>query len=188
MQSGEFTQVLARYRAGDASAQDQMVALIYADLRRLARRHMSGNRWIATLNTTSLVNESYLRLVSPAAQHVETRAHFLNLASRVMRQIVCDFARKRLRERAHVDRDIDPEEAQGAVDAGLAQARQFVALDVALVELARVNERQSRVVDCRFFAGLSEDETAHALDVGVRTVQRDWNEARAWLAQNLAEL
>jgi len=187
MPSGEFTEILARYRAGDAGAQDQMMGLIYADLRRLARRHMSGNRWIATLGTTSLVNESYLRLVSPGAQHVATRAHFLNLASRVMRQIVCDFARKRLREREHVDREADPEQARGADDAGLAQARQFVALDVALGELAKVNERQSRVIDCRFFAGLSEDETAHALDVGLRTVQRDWSEARAWLAQNLVE-
>jgi len=185
MQGGEFTEMLARYRAGEESAQARLVALIHGDLRRLARRHLSGNRWIATLDTTALVNESYLRLVSPSAQHVETRAHFLNLASRVMRQIVVDFARKRLRDRARFERsgEFDPER----LEAELAQARQFVALDEALADLARIDERKSRVVDCRFFGGLSEDETAQALGIGLRTVQREWNEARAWLADHMRE-
>jgi RNA polymerase sigma factor (TIGR02999 family) len=187
MESGDFTQALARYHAGDRSAQEQLIGLIHADLRRLARRHMAGNRWIATLNTTALVNESYLRLVSPAAQHVSTRAHFLNLASRVMRQIVCDYARKRLRERQQIDRDADPELAGERQDAEIAQARQFVSLDDALADLAKVNERRARVVDCRFFAGLSEEETAEALDMSLRTVQREWNEARTWLAEHMRD-
>lgn len=183
MQGGEFTDMMARYRAGEAAAQGRLIALIHGDLRRLARRHLSGNRWIATLDTTALVNESYLRLVSPSAQHVETRAHFLNLASRVMRQIVVDFARRRLRERERFERsgEIDPER----LEAELAQARQFVALDEALADLARVDERKARVVDCRFFGGLSEDETAQALGIGLRTVQREWNGAREWLAEHM---
>ncbi|HET7845314.1 MAG TPA: ECF-type sigma factor [Xanthomonadales bacterium] len=185
MQGGEFTDMLARYRAGEESAQGRLIALIHGDLRRLARRHLSGNRWIATLDTTALVNESYLRLVSPSAQHVETRAHFLNLASRVMRQIVVDFARRRLRERQRFERsgEMDPER----LEAELAQARQFVALDEALADLARVDERKARVVDCRFFGGLSEDETAQALGIGLRTVQREWNAAREWLAEHMKE-
>jgi RNA polymerase sigma factor (TIGR02999 family) len=185
MQGGEFTEMLARYRAGEESAHARLVALIHGDLRRLARRHLSGNRWIATLDTTALVNESYLRLVSPASQHVETRAHFLNLASRVMRHIVVDFARKRLRERKRFESsgEMDPER----LEAELAQARQFVALDDALADLARVDERKARVVDCRFFGGLSEDETAQALGIGLRTVQREWNAAREWLAEHMRE-
>ena len=185
MQGGEFTDMLARCRAGDEGAQSRLVALIHGDLRRLARRHLSGNRWIATLDTTALVNESYLRLVSPSAQHVETRAHFLNLASRVMRQIVVDYARVRLRDRKRFERveDVDPDRLR----AELVQARQFVALDDALADLARIDERKARVVDCRFFGGLSEDETAQALGIGLRTVQREWNEARAWLAEHMRD-
>lgn len=187
MHEGDFTQFLASYRAGDEAAQGKMLALIYADLRRLAHRHMADNRWIATLNTTALVNESYLRLVSPAAQHVNSRAHFMNLAARVMRQIACDYARKRLRENERVDRSADAEVALEQLDAEVAQARQFVAIDEALEDLARVNERQAQVVDCRFFAGLSEEETAQALGLGLRTVQREWNEARQWLVAHVKD-
>jgi RNA polymerase sigma-70 factor, ECF subfamily len=102
-----------------------------------------------------------------------------------MRHIVVDFARRRLRERARFesagDMDLDRLEAE------LVQARQFVALDDALADLARVDERKSRVVDCRFFGGLSEDETAQALGIGLRTVQREWNAAREWLAEHMRD-
>jgi RNA polymerase sigma factor (TIGR02999 family) len=187
MDAGEFTLTLARHRAGDAGAQQRLIALIYGDLRKLARRHLSGNRWIPALDTTALINESYLRLVSPAAQHVETRAHFLNLASRVMRQVVCDYARKRLREKEHVVASAEVSDDAERERAELAQADQFVRLDEALQDLARVNERQARVVECRFFAGLSEEETAAALDASLRTVQRDWAEAREWLARHMRD-
>jgi RNA polymerase sigma factor (TIGR02999 family) len=183
MEPGEFTQVLARFREGDDAARQRLIGMIHDDLRQIARRHLSGNRWIATLNTTALVNESYLRLVSPAAEHVATRPHFLNLAALAMRQIVCDYARKRLRE--PIERAVqvdDRSEEQGAL---MLQAEQFVALDEALNDLARVNARQARLVECRFFAGLSEEETAAALDVSLRTVQREWQQARQWLADAL---
>jgi len=184
---GEFTQWLVRHRAGEHDAHENLIRVILADLRRLAHRHLSGNRWMSTLDTTSMVNESYLRLVSPAAQHVETRAHFMNLASRVMRQIICDFARKRLRELNLIDRDVADANLDEATRAEAMQARQFSAVDEALHELARVSPRQAQVVECRFFAGLSEEETSEALDTSLRTVQRDWNEARAWLAEHLRE-
>jgi len=187
VETGEFTQWLLRYRAGEQDAQENLIRVILADLRRLAHRHLSGNRWMTTLDTTSIVNESYLRLVSPAAQHVTTRAHFMNLASRVMRQILCDFARKRLTELNVIDRGAADSDLDEATGAEVAQARQFSALDEALNDLARINPRQAQVIECRFFAGLSEEETSEALDTSLRTVQRDWNEARAWLAEHLRE-
>jgi RNA polymerase sigma factor (TIGR02999 family) len=187
VETGEFTQWLLRHRAGEQDAQENLIRVILADLRRLAHRHLAGNRWMTTLDTTSIVNESYLRLVSPAAQHVTTRAHFMNLASRVMRQILCDFARKRLRDLDLIDRDIAASDLDEATEAEVRQARQFSALDDSLDELARINRRQAQVVECRFFAGLSEAETAAALDSSLRTVQRDWNEARAWLAEHLRD-
>jgi len=187
VETGEFTQWLLRYRAGEQDAQENLIRVILADLRRLAHRHLSGNRWMTTLDTTSIVNESYLRLVSPAAQHVTTRAHFMNLASRVMRQILCDFARKRLTELNVIDRGAADDDLDEAGGAEVTQARQFSALDEALDDLARINPRQAQVIECRFFAGLSEEETSEALDTSLRTVQRDWNEARAWLAKNLRD-
>jgi RNA polymerase sigma factor (TIGR02999 family) len=187
VESGEFTQWLLRFRAGEQNAQENLIRVIMADLRRLAHRHLAGNRWMTTLDTTSIVNESYLRLVSPAAQHVETRAHFMNLASRVMRQILCDYARKRLTELNVIDRGAADSDLDEATGAEVTQARQFSALDEALDDLARINPRQAQVIECRFFAGLSEEETSEALDTSLRTVQRDWNEARAWLAKNLRE-
>lgn len=97
----EFGTLLELHRAGQSGTQDRLITMLHADLRQLARRQLSGNRWIGTLNTTALVSESYLRLVSPAAQHVQSRAHFLNLAARVMRQVICDYARVHLRKAQH---------------------------------------------------------------------------------------
>jgi len=187
MQTGEFTLLLERHRAGDDAAHEHLLRIIYKDLRELAHRHLANNRWVATLNTTSVVNESYLRLVSPAGRHVKTRAHFMNLASRVMRQIICDYARRRLRELRKRERYAGavPTDADDDVDAEYLQATQLAELDDALKGLALVNERNAAVVSCRFFAGLSEEETAEALETSVRTVQRAWNEARVWLSQNL---
>jgi RNA polymerase sigma factor (TIGR02999 family) len=182
MTAGEFTQAVARFRAGDAGAQDEMIGMIYGELRELARRHLSLSRRQGTLDTAGLVNESYLRLVSPSAQHVETRAHFLNLASRIMRQVLCDFARKRLRQRKVFEkRDELPEVADDSERELLEQALELLKLDAALQELSGVSERQVKVVECRFFSGLSEDETAAALRVSLRTVQREWQAARSWL-------
>jgi len=182
-----FTVLMAQHRAGDPSAHGRLIALVYADLRRLAQRHLGGNRWIGTLNATSMIHESYLRLIAPAAQHVQTRDHFMNLASRVMRQIVCDYARRRLREAEHFERGVATEEVDARADAELAQARQLVILEEALNDLSEINERQARVIECRYFSGLSEEETASALGVSLRTVQRDWNDAKRWLADNMHE-
>jgi RNA polymerase sigma factor (TIGR02999 family) len=180
--AGEFTETLERCRNGDAEAQHRLVGLIYADLKAIARRHLRGNRWVATLDTTSLLHETYLRIAAPTTT-IESRAHFLNLASRVMRQVVCDHARRRLRERAHAGDRVTLDDETTAV---LRQAREIVALDDALADLARLQPRQAHVVECRFFGGLSVEETADALAIGVRTVERDWADAREWLAAQLS--
>lgn len=187
MRRDAFSEALARSEDSAYERPAQLVSAVYEDLRRLASRHMERNRWIATLDTTVLVNESYLRLVSPAAQHAQSRRHFLNIASCAMRQIICDHARKRLLIGNHVDRSADIADADRVCEEELAQARQFVAIDEALDELARREPRWAAVVESRFFAGLSEEETACALGTSMRTVQRDWNAARRWLAVYLEQ-
>lgn len=185
MDPGEFTLLLERDRSGESGAHERLVALIHDDLKRLAHRHLAGNRWVATLNTTSVVNEAYLRLISPAARHVSTRLHFMNLASRVMRQIICDYARKRLLMLSNRGEMPEPDDSGIDVDAEYQQASQLAELDNALKKLTETKARHAEVVNCRFFAGYSEEETAEVLKISLRTVQRDWNEARAWLADHL---
>lgn len=182
--ASEFTLLLQRYHAGDDSVQSAMITAIHHELRRLARRQLAGNRWLGTMSATVLVNETYLRLVSPAARHVQSRAHFLNLAAKVMRQLICDYARRRLRERNVLDRNLDANDAierQQQWD----QADQLSRLDDALNDLALLDARGARVIECRFFAGYSEQETAEALGISLRTVERSWAQARAWLAEQL---
>lgn len=184
--AGDFTVMLGEHRAGDPGAEQRMLAMVYADLRRLAHRHLSGNARSQTLDTTALINESYLRLVKPLARHVDSRAHFMNLASRIMRQIIIDYARKRILDR---DRFVRPTDGLEAVENGLAgdrEARNFLALDEALNDLERIDARRVRVVECRFFGGLSEQETAEALGVSLRTVQREWAATREWLAEHMS--
>jgi len=182
-QTGEITQMLAAARGGDADAWQRLVRLIYADLRQLARRVLAGNRRDQTLNTGALVHECYLRLAQSASAPND-RNHFFCLAARVMRQVICDYARERIAEKR----------GGGAVAVTLenlsaseqAEVEQFVELDVALNQLAQHNERQARVVECRFFAGMTDAETADALGISLRTVARDWDAARAWLTRNYA--
>ncbi|HSX60914.1 MAG TPA: ECF-type sigma factor [Tahibacter sp.] len=176
----DFLALLERCRNGEAHAQHALAALVYADLKHIARRHLKRGRWINTLDTTSLLHESYLRLGNAAELPLASRAHLLNVASRAMRRVVCDHARRRLRRQ-------DPLPVLLDDDAALFdEARRITALDDALRDLARVEPRQASVVECRFFTGLSLSETALALDVSERTVERDWADARRWLAMQLA--
>ena len=180
---GEFTQLLVATRKGDVAAWTSLVRLVYSDLRRLARRHVLAVSDANTLGTTGLVNECYLRMVGAARATVENRKHFLNLASRVMRQVLCDYAREQLSEKrggSHRREDL------GAVDAEeWAETEQLVVIDDALRALEQQSERMARVFECRYFAGLTDEESAEALGLSLRTVQRDWHDARAWLAQRL---
>lgn len=185
MSSGQFTRLLSAFREGDAGSEAVLIEFVYQDLRRMASKHLRGPR-MGTLNTTLLINESYLRLVSPSARHVESRNHFFYLASRVMRQIVVDYARARIREAQHFDREADVQERLEMREASLNDSRWLVRVDEALDDLARENERQARVVECRFFAGMTEEETSLALNASLRTVQREWDRAREWLKEHMA--
>lgn len=179
-ETNDITLLLEQARNGERAAWDRAVALVYADLRRLAHRQLAGrNRGDQTLDTTGLVHECYLRLAG-ADKSVNDRGHFFALASRVMRQVICDYARERMaQKRGAGERGIPLEEIEVAESR---QAMQLIELDDLLTRLMQENERQARVVECRFFAGLTEAETAQALGISERSVQRDWSDARTWLS------
>ncbi|HXV75964.1 MAG TPA: sigma-70 family RNA polymerase sigma factor [Candidatus Polarisedimenticolaceae bacterium] len=180
---GEVTRLLVAYREGDREAFDRLVPLVYQDLRRIARAHLRRMRAGHTLDTTGLVHEAYLRMVDQTRAEWVDRQHFLSVCARAMRQIVVSNARRHgAAKRGGGDRRVTLDEER------IAEARRaewLVALDRALERLGSHNERLVRVVECRYFAGLSEQETAAALDSSLRTVQRDWTRARAWLREEL---
>lgn len=176
------TQLLIAYRDGDRDAFDRLMPIIYDDLRRIARRQLRRGA-PQTLNTTGLVHEAYLKLVDPSRVDWQDRGHFLAVSARAMRQVIIGYARKRSAvKRGGGERPVTLDEAQIAVDE---QADRLLALDRALERLGGKDPRLARVVECRFFAGLSEEETAQALGVSLRTAQRDWMRARAWLKEEL---
>ena len=180
---GDVTRLLVAFRAGDREAFDRLVPLVYADLRRIARGQLARGRPGRTLNTTGLVHEAWLRLVDQTQATWEDRGHFLAVAAVAMRQIAISYARRRAAaKRGGGERPVTLEEDRIAVDD---QAEQLIEIDRALTRLGERNERLARVVECRFFAGLSEEETATALGVSLRTAQRDWLRARAWLKEEL---
>jgi RNA polymerase sigma factor (TIGR02999 family) len=179
-----LTDALGRLRAGEEGALDRLVPLIYDDLRRLARRQLARRGPRRTLDTTALVHEAYLKFAGLQGLEWKDRGHFFAVAARVMRHVLIDYARgRRCQKRGGGQPHLTLDESRIAVEQ---EAEQILALDEALSRLAGQEERLARVVECRFFAGLSEAETAAALDVSERTVQRDWERARAWLKKELA--
>ncbi|GJG85770.1 extracytoplasmic sigma factor ECF [Gemmatimonadetes bacterium T265] len=184
---GTVTALLNEAGAGDAEALDAVFALVYEELRRLAhwvRRARAG----ATLSSTALVHEAYLKLVPGGAVEWRSRAHFFAVAARAMRQVLVDAARQRLAAKRNADLlvTLDDHAIAGAVAAPLRPER-LVALDEALDRLAAADPRQARVIEYRFFAGLSVEETAAVLGVSAPTVKRDWRVARAWIAAQLGD-
>jgi RNA polymerase sigma factor (TIGR02999 family) len=179
---GELTALLHAASAGDPQAFDRAFARVYDELYRLARR-VRGGRASDTLGATALVHEAYLKL-APAAQPAwEGRRHFLRVAARAMRQVLVGVARDRVAaKRGGGDLAVTLDEGAHAAPV---RAGELLALDEALTRLAALDERQARVVELRYFAGLTSEETAEVLDVSVPTVQRDWRAARAWLAVEL---
>ena len=180
---GEVTQLLAAARQGDGPAMDRLMALVYEELRAVARRQLRRWRQGHTLDTTALVNEAYLKLVDASGVSWQDRAHFLSVAGVAMRHILVDTARRRMAKKRggegiRVPLTDLPSPGTGDVDA---QAVEILALDAALTSLAARNERLSRLVELRFFAGLTEEEAAEALGTSERTVRRDWRKARAFL-------
>ena len=180
---GPVTQLLLAWGAGDQSALEALTPLVYEELRRLARRYMGGEREEHTLQATALVNEAYLKLVEVNQVRWQNRAHFFAMSARLMRRILVDFARakqsqKRGARGPHVSLDQALEVSAPGED--------LIAVDDALQALAAVDARKSQVVEMRFFAGLSVEETAEALHVSSDTVTRDWKVAKAWLLKELA--
>ncbi|HEX6134804.1 MAG TPA: sigma-70 family RNA polymerase sigma factor [Longimicrobiales bacterium] len=180
----EITNVLAIAGATGESAVERLVPLIYDDLRAIAHRQLAREHRNHTLQTTALVHEAYLKLVDDNRVTARGRAYFFAAAGRAMRQVLVDHARRRAtRKRGGGAEAMSLDESRIAVDDFAAE---LLDLDRALDRLAGLNPRHARVVECRFFGGLSVEETAEALDVSARTVKSDWALARAWLYDALA--
>ena len=179
----EVTALLEAWSQGDKAALDRLTPLVHDELRRLAHHYMRGERGGHTLQTTALVNEAYVRLVDQKDVHWQSRAHFFGVAAQVMRHLLVDYARTRARQKRGGEiPHVSLEEAQTMSQS---RAAELLALDDALNELARVDERRSRVVELRYFGGLSIEETAEVLKVQPITVSRDWRWAKAWLFRAL---
>jgi RNA polymerase sigma factor (TIGR02999 family) len=177
------TELLQDYRQGNEDAFDRLFPLVYDELRRIAHNLLKRERADHTLGTTALVHECYLNLVDRTQCSLHDRAHFFAVAARAMRHLLIDYARKRnARKRGGARRRVTLDDAMISVQE---QAADFLALDHALDRLAEHSPRMERIVECRFFGGLTIQETARALDVSPRTVQRDWTRAKAHLHRAL---
>ena len=177
--------LLRAWSDGDPKALDQLTPIVYDELRRLARRYLRGERKDHSLQTTALVNEAYLRLVDHTRMAWQNRAHFFALSSRLMRRILVDFARaRRYQKRGGEAQRVTLDEDMPIVEPGPG----LVALDDALQALALIDERKSRVVEMRFFGGLSAEETAEVLKVSPKTVKRDWQMAKVWLFREMRKV
>ncbi len=181
--SHEITQLLLAWSEGDKAALDQLMPLVYGELRRLAKHHMRRERAGHTMQTTALIHEAYLRLIDASQARLENRRHFFAAASRLMRQVLVDLARERgshkrggAAEQVSLDEAlvVSPQRGEG-----------LLALDEALLALAEFDSRKSHMVELRFFGGLSVEEAAEALGVSVETIHRDWRLARSWLLRKL---
>jgi len=184
-QQGAATELVLKLSKNDPGTVDELLPLVYGELRRLAQRYMRRERPDHTLTTTALVHEAYLRLVDQTRVQWQDRNHFLGIAAIAMRRILVEHARRRNAQRHGGER-----QRVSLSDLTLAQddsADTLLALDEAMVRLAALNPRLVRVVECRYFLGLTEEETAAALEITSRTVRRDWIKAKGWLATALAD-
>ena len=181
----KITQLLVAWKEGDAAALEQLTPLVHTELHRLAKRYMAGERQGHILQTTALVNEAFMRLMDWQNVEWQNRAHFFGLAAQLMRRILVDFARARGREKRGAEALLVS--LSEAANVGQEQCADLVALDDALQTLEKLDQRQARVVELRFFAGLSLEETAEALKVSLSTVRRDWSAAEAWLYRELSK-
>lgn len=181
---GDITELLLALRAGNPAAEAKLIPAVYEQLHRLANHYMRQERPDHTLQPTALVNEAYLRLTAQPIIDWKDRAHFFGVAARVMRQIVIEYARAHgAKKRGAFIQKVFLDEA---LEFSPERSRELIALDEALKNLEQLSPRQSRVVELRFFGGLSVEETAEVLGTSPRTVKRDWNVARAWLYGELA--
>jgi RNA polymerase sigma factor (TIGR02999 family) len=179
-----LTEMLHDWSDGDREALDKLVPIVYEELRRQAARYLRRERHGHTLQTTALIHEAYIRLIDQRNVRWQNRAHFFGIAAQLMRRILVDHARSRqAAKRGGSDIKLPLEEAMFASEG---REVDLVALDEALERLAAIDPQQSRVVELKFFSGLSVEETAEVLGVSSRTVKRDWNVAKAWLRREIS--
>ena len=181
--SQNVTQLLIGWSKGDKEALDALLPLVYEELRQQASRYLRRERVGHTLQTTALIHEAYLKLVDQKNVHWQNRAHFFGIAAQLMRRILVDHARSKKRaKRGGSDIRVSFNEANALAPV---QDLDIVALDEALARLAEVDEQQSRIVELRFFSGLTVEETAEVLSISPATVKRDWSMAKAWLHREI---
>ncbi|HLA95234.1 MAG TPA: sigma-70 family RNA polymerase sigma factor, partial [Pyrinomonadaceae bacterium] len=180
--SQDVTQMLKKWSDGDIDALEDLTPIIYAELHKIAKRYMGRERGDHTLQTTALVNEAYVRLIDWKTAKWENRAHFFGVSAQLMRRILVDFARKRPKSKDMPVYKVSLVEAAAVTNEKDAD---LVALDEALNELAGFDERKAKIVELRFFGGLSVEETAEVIGVAPITVMREWQKAKAWLYLNL---
>ena len=183
--NGDLTRLLQEHRDGDKGAFDALMPLVYEQLRSVSRRQLRRLPRGETLDTTGLVHEAYMQLVDETGVDWQDRGHFLAIAARAMRRIAVDHVRRQSADKrggGQAAATLEPGQATGADDPVT-----VLAVHEALIGLATVNERLVRIVECRYFAGMTEEETAEAVGVSPRTVQRDWFRARVWLREALGE-
>ncbi len=184
-QAPNLTDLLRALSQGRRDALDRLLPLVYDELRRIAHGQLRGEDTGHTLSTTALVHEAYLRLVNIEHVQWQDRAHFFAVGARLMRRVLIDYARARLREKRGGEAIRVP--LDEALNLGVGRADDLMALEEALTRLEALSERQCRVVECRCFAGMSVEETAIALGISPATVKRDWALSRAWLNRELRD-
>jgi RNA polymerase sigma factor (TIGR02999 family) len=181
---GEVTQILLECRRGNREAQDRLIPLVYKELRRIASAHLRNESFNHSLQPTALVHETYLRLVGIREVDWQNRAHFFSIASTLMRRILVDHARaNQAHKRGSGEGTLCLDETMLPSPG---RAPEILAVDEALLELAQFDERQAKIVEMRFFSGMTEEEIGEILGISVRTVKRDWRVARAWLFKELS--
>lgn len=181
----DVTQLLAAWSDGNETALEQLVPILQSELRRLAKHYLKRERPGHTLQTSALVNEAYVRLINWKAARFESRAHFFGVSAQLMRRILVDFSRSRPRVQGDSVRHVSLDEA---LSVSAETDTELVALDEALAELAEQDPRKARIVELRFFGGLTVDETAEFLGISPATALREWNKAKAWLYKELSAL
>jgi RNA polymerase sigma factor (TIGR02999 family) len=178
----QVTELLLKWKSGDQESLQALLPLVYSELHRLAQHHLRGERSDHTLQSTALVHEAYLRLVKPGSLRIESRGHFFALASQLMREILVDHARSRKAGKRDGGSRLTLDEA---AELSRSNDVDLLALDDALTELSQMSPRQSRIVELRFFGGLSIAETAEFLEISHATVEREWSVARTWLYREI---
>jgi RNA polymerase sigma-70 factor (ECF subfamily) len=183
----DITELLLKWNTGDEKAFESLIPLVYDELRRIARRHLRRESQTRTLQTTALVHEAYLKLIDQTRANWQNRAQFFGVSANIMRRILIDNARKRLRGKRGGSNAIKISIEDGNIDISDERASELIALDEALEKLAKEDPEKAKIVELKYFGGLSIEETAQVMEIGTATVIRHWRVAKAWLYKEITE-